>query len=165
MKKILAVAIVLLAVCVTISAVSANEGFNFDFSSSDSSDSNGGSLKLDNNKLNIQGIEFTIPDGYKEDEGFKELAMEADQKAFPGMKVTQDRFNKTDDDCIVFEVVFSDDKLDTYTPADDMVAKKIGNQDGYLKEYDEGVSYIYLKDGKLVSISAKDENVIADLLK
>ena len=61
-KKIFMVGVLLLAVCITISAVSADEGFNFSFSSSDSSNSDGDSIKFDNGKLVIQGIEFAIPE-------------------------------------------------------------------------------------------------------
>ena len=71
MKKIIIVLSVLLAVCLAISAVSADEGWSFNFSSeeSSSSSSNGGEVNFNNGKLKIQCLEFTIPEGYKENAG------------------------------------------------------------------------------------------------
>ena len=66
MRKILIIGVLLLAICVSIGAVSADDGFSFSGSSSDSSNSDGGQISFDNGKLKIQDIELNIPDGYKE---------------------------------------------------------------------------------------------------
>lgn len=53
MKKIMILGVILLAICLSISAASAYE-FNFDYSSSDSSNTDGGSISLENNELTIK---------------------------------------------------------------------------------------------------------------
>ena len=60
-KKILMIGVILLAICVSLGAVSADDGFSFSWSSSDSSSSDGGDISFDNGKLKLQGIELTIP--------------------------------------------------------------------------------------------------------
>ena len=51
-----------------------------------------------------------------------------------------------------------------YTPEKYAVAKKISNTDGYLSEYNDGVSFDYIEDGKLVEIFASDEETLSTLL-
>ena len=53
MRKILIIGVLLLAICVSIGAVSADDGFSFNWSSSDSSNSDGGQISFDNGKLKI----------------------------------------------------------------------------------------------------------------
>ena len=167
MKKIIIVLSVLLAVCLAISAVSADEGWSFNFSSeeSSSSSSNGGEVNFNNGKLKIQGLEFTIPEGYKENDTAKKVGEEADQKAFPDFSISIDQFDKGNDSIIV-KVVFGAKKLDnnTYTPNSDSQSKKIAGHDGYFVEYKDGVSFTYLEDGKLVEIFAPDENVLSSVM-
>ena len=59
---------VLLAICLAVSAVSADDEWSFNWSSSESSNSDGGEMSFENGKLKLQGIEFNIPDGFKENE-------------------------------------------------------------------------------------------------
>lgn len=166
MKKILMIGAVLLAVCITISAVSADEGWSLNFSSSDESNSNGGSVKLDNNVLTIQDFKFTIPDGYKENESAKVVGEDADQDNFPGFKGSEDRFDKGDDS-IIIKVMFGDTKMedDKYTPGENYTAKEIADQDGWIKTFDDGVIFDYIEDGKLVQIFAPDENILSTLIQ
>ena len=98
--------VILLAICLSISAASAFE-WNFDFSSNDSTNSDGGSISLENNELTIQDLKYVIPEGYKENESAKVLAEDADQDAFPGFKLSSERFDKGDDS-IIIKVVFMD---------------------------------------------------------
>lgn len=165
MKKILMAGAILLAICITISAVSADEGWSFNFSSSDESNSNGGSVKLDNNLLTIQDFKFTIPDGFEENESAKLVGEEADQDAFPDYKISSERFDKGDDS-IIIKVVFGDKQLDddTYEPGENYTAKKLADEDGWIIEYDDGFAFDYIEDGKLVEIFAPDEQSIADLI-
>ena len=145
MKKIMIFGAILLTICISISAVSAFE-FSFDSSSSDSSNSNGGSVSLKDNELTIQDFKFIIPEGYKENKSAQILAEDADQNAFPGFKITTEQFDNGEDS-IIIKVVFGDDKMD-----------------GYLSEYNDGVSFDYIEDGKLVEIFAPDEETLSTLL-
>ena len=165
MKKLFAVGIILLAICISISAVSADDGFSFNFSSSDSSNSNGGSVEVNNNNVKIQDIQYTIPDGFKENQSAQIVGEDAEQDSFPGFKISSVRFDKGDDS-IIIKVLFGDDKLDenTYTPGNDTVAKKVGDVDGYLAEFTDGISFNYIKDGKLIEIFAPDEKTLTSVL-
>ena len=160
------IGVILLAICVTISAVSADDGWSFNFSSSESSNSDGGSVTVENNKVNIQDIEFTIPDGYKEEESERIVGKEADQKSFPGAKISTVEFDK-DKDSIIIKVVYADNEIkdSDYTPDDGAVEKQICNQKGYVHEHADGVSIDFVKDGKIVEVFAPDEQVLASLLK
>ena len=164
MKKIMILGAILLTICISISAVSPFE-FSFDSSSSDSSNSNGGSVSLKDNELTIQDFKFIIPEGYKENKSAQILAEDADQNAFPGFKITTEQFDNGEDS-IIIKVVLGDDKMDKegYTPEKYAVAKKISNTDGYLSEYNDGVSFDYIEDGKLVEIFAPDEETLSTLL-
>lgn len=165
MKKIMMVGVILLAICLSISAASAFE-WNFDFSSSDSTNSDGGSISLENNELTIQDFKFVIPEDYKENESAKILAEDADQDAFPGFKMSSERFDKGNDS-IIIKVLFGDKEFDedAYTPGDEAVSKEIADVSGYLTEYNDGVSFDYVEDGKLIEIFAPDEETLSSLLE
>ena len=168
MKKILVILSVFLAICLTIGAVSADDGWSFSFSSesSISSSSNGGQVDFNNGELNIQGLKFTIPDGFKENETVKLVGEEANQTAFPGFSVSTDRFDKGDE-FVVIKVIYGDNKLDndSCTPSADTVAKQIEGHSGHFTQYEDGVSFDYLQDGKLVEIVASSEDVLSSVLK
>ena len=161
-KKIFMVGVLLLAVCITISAVSADEGFNFSFSSSDSSNSDGDSIKFDNGKLVIQGIEFAIPDGYKEVDNAKVLG--GNDSSFPGFKVSSDTFAKGNDN-ITVKVIYSDTTEGNYTPNSNATEKTINKQAGWFNEDNGKAVFTYIKDRKVVAIIAPDENTIASIIK
>ncbi|MEE0024467.1 hypothetical protein [Methanobrevibacter sp.] len=161
-KKIFMVGVLLLAVCITISAVSADEGFNFSFSSSDSSNSDGDSIKFDNGKLVIQGIEFAIPDGYKEVDNEKVLG--GNESSLPGFKVSSDTFSKGNDKIIV-KVIYSSTKESNYTPDNNTTEKTISNQTGWFAQDNGVATFTYIKDKKIVKILAPDENTIASIIK
>lgn len=167
-RKFLLIGVLVLAVCVSISVVSADEGWSFNFGSSSSSESNsnGGDVNVENNHVKIQGFDFTIPDGYKENESARLVGNDTDQKTFPGFKISKVEFDKNNDK-IIIKVVYGDEKMDekSYTPANDTVAEKINDIDGHLAKYDDGVSFTYLKDGKLVEIFAPDQQTLSSLFK
>ena len=168
MKKILMIGVVLLAICISVSAVSADDSWSFNFGSSESSNSDGGffSLNTANNLLEIQKLQYTIPDGYKENESFRTVGEDAGLSNLPeGTKLTAGEFINGDDSIIV-KVFFGDTTFekDGYTPAEGAVEKQIAKQDGWLLEDDEGVTFNFVKDGKLVEIDAPDEKVVEDIL-
>ena len=54
---------------------------------------------------------------------------------------------------------------DAYTPGDEAVSKEIADVSGYLTEYNDGVSFDYVEDGKLIEIFAPDEETLSSLLE
>ena len=94
-KKILMVGAILLAICITVSAVSADDGWSFNFGSSESSNSDGGffSLNTGTNELQIQMLNYTIPNDYKENESFRTVGVATNQSSFPDdTKITAGQF-------------------------------------------------------------------------
>lgn len=168
-KKFLIVGVLLLAICVSIGAVSADDdddGWSFDFSSSDSSNSDGGSVQIKNNVVTIQGFKFTIPDGFKENESAKMVGEDLDDDSLPNCKESTVAFNKGDDRYLI-SVIYSDTEFDedTYVPNNNTTAKEIADTDGWYQEYDGGVSFEYIEDGKLVHLFAPDKKGISSLIK
>ena len=166
MKKILIFSAVLLAICLTLGAVSADDDWSFNFSSSKSVDTDGGSFSLENNKLNLQGFDFIIPDGYKENESARKLAVEADD--IDDAKCSACFFVNGDKQIYV-KVFFSDDNPFTnITPLDGQVEKTLADIDGVYEanQYgDDTPTFKYLEDGKLVEINAPDDDTIVSMLK
>ena len=164
MKKIYIVAVALVVLFVSVAAVSADDGFSFNFSSSQSSSTDGGSISFENGKLNIQGIELAIPDGYKENESAQKLGEKATDV---DAKFSACEFTNGNKDIIV--QVFFDDKnpFNNVTAKDGQENKTIGSVNGV---YTPGANntnptFEYLKDGKIVSISAPDDDTIAKIIK
>lgn len=159
---------ILLAICISVSAVSADDSWIFNFSESESSTSNGGffSLNTANNLLEIQKLQYTIPDGYKENESFRTVGENANMNNLPeDTKITAGEFINGDDSIIV-KVFFGDTTFekDGYTPAEGAVEKEIAKQDGWLLEDEDGVTFNFVKDGKLVEIDAPDEKIVEEIL-
>lgn len=163
------VSAVLLAICLTLSAVSADDGWSFNFSSSDSSNSDGGEMSFENGKLKLQGIELTIPDGYKENESAQKLAV--DTTDVQDAKASICEFIKDGKDILVKVFFFPDDadkEFTNITPGDGEVQKKIGDIDGYYSENkynDSTPTFRFIKDGKLVEVNAPDDDTIASVIK
>lgn len=165
-RKFLLAGVILLAICVTVGAVSADDSWSFSFSSSSQSNTDGGDVSITNNNLKIQGLEFIIPDGFKENESARLVGNDTDQNSFPGFKISKVQFDKGNES-LTIKVIYGDNKLNssTYTPANDTVSGKIHDIDGYITEYKDGVSFDYLKDGKLVEIIAPNKEMIDSLFK
>ena len=168
MKKILIVFAALLAICLTVSAVSADEGWSFNFSSSDSSNSDGGAMSFDNGKLKLQDIEVTIPDGYKENESAQKLAVDTDDD-IEDCKYSLCQFIKDGKEIFVKVVFFNNDNVFTsLTPEGNEVNKTMAGIDGLYdanKFGDNTPSFRFIKDGKIVEIDAPDDDTINELLK
>lgn len=166
MKKILLILTIFLAVCLTLGAVSAFD-MNFDFSSESSSESNsdGGQVDYKDGKLNIQGLDFNIPDGYKENSTIKEVGADADEN-FKGLLVSADGFDKESDQIIVKVIFDNDNDMDnsSYTPPEGSATKEIAGHDGYLVDADGDVVFNYFDDGKLVEVIAPDESVLTSVI-
>ena len=167
MKKILMVFAVMLAICLTVSAVSADDSWSFNFSSSESSNSDGGEMSFENGKLKLQGFEFTIPDGFKENESAQKLAAAAEDVEDAKYSVCQ---FINDGKEIFVKVFFFDDgnEFTSLKPIDNEVEKTMAGIDGVYdaNKYDDNTpTFRFLKDGKLVEINAPDDDTIASMLK
>lgn len=165
MKKILMIGVVLLAICISISAVSADDGWSFNFSSSENTD--GGSINFDNGVLKIQDLEFNIPEGYEENTSAQKLAESATD--IEDAKYSACQFIK-DGKEIVISVFFTDDgDLENLTATEDgAVEKTIAGINGIYSENSYGdntPTFKYIKDGKIVVINAPDDDTIASVIK
>ena len=163
------ISVILLAICLTISAVSADDGWSFSFSSSESSNSDGGVMSFENGKLVLQDVEFTIPDGYKENESAQKLA--ADAEDVDDAKYSVCQFLKDGKELIV-KVFFFDEntnlEFNNLEPSDSEVEKTIAGIDGVYdanKYGDNTPTFRFLEDGKLVEVNAPDDDTIDSILK
>lgn len=167
MKKILMISAVLLAICLTVSAVSADDEWSFNFSSSESSNSNGGAMSFENGKLKLQDLEFTIPDGFKENESAQKLAEAAED--VEGAKFSVCQFIKDGKEIFVKVFFFDDDnEFTNITPMDNEVEKNMAGIDGVYnanKYGDNTPTFRFIKDGKLVEVNAPDDDTITSVLK
>ena len=168
MKKILMISAVLLAICLTVSAVSADNEWSFSFFSSDSSNSDGGQMSFENGKLKLQDFQFAIPDGYNENESARKLAVDVNDT--PDAKASMCQFIKDGKDIFIKVYFFPDDsdKELTITPGTAEVEKKISNIDGYYsdnKYNDSTPTFRYIKDGKLVEVNAPDDDTLTSIIK
>lgn len=161
------IGVLLLAICVSLSAVSADDGWSFNFFSSDSSNSNGGEVSFEDGKLKLQGIELTIPDGYKENESAQKLAEDAEDV---NGKFSSCSFLNGDKE-IVTKVFFSDESdFKNLTPEDDgsSVEKTIEGIEGIYFENkygDNTPTFEFVKDGKIVEVNAPDDATIEEVIK
>ena len=167
MKKILIIFAALLAICLTVSAVSADDEWSFNFSSSESSNTDGGAFSLNNGDLKLQDIEFTIPDGYKENESARKLAE-------PTEDVEDAKYSVcsfiNDGKEIVVKVFFGDDgkSFTSLDQDDNEVEKTMGGHDGLYNpnKYDDNTpTFRFLEDGKVVEINAPDDDTINSVLE
>jgi len=165
-RKFLMIGVILLAICISIGAVCADDSWSFNFGSSSESNSDGGDINIENNHVKIQGLEFDIPDGFEENESARVVGEETDEDSFPGLKVSKVEFDKGDD-FIVIKAIFGDEDIDadSYTPGEDTIDQTINDVDGYLSEQEDGATFDYIKDGKLVEIVTSDKELLNDLVQ
>lgn len=167
MRKVLMISAILLAICLTVGAVSADDDWSFNFSASEGSNSDGGQMSFENGKLNLQDVEFTIPDGFEENESAQTLAGEATDVEDAKYSVCQ--FIKDGKEIIV-KVFFFDDgsEFTNLTTMDNEVEKNIAGIDGVYdpnKYGDNTPTFKFLQDGKLVEVNAPDDDTITSVLK
>lgn len=150
-----------------VGAVSADDSWSFNFSSSDSSNSNGGAMSFENGKLKLQDVEFTIPDGFKENESAQKLAEDATDVEDAKFSICQ--FIK-DGEEIVVKVFFFDNggEFTSLKPIDNEVEKTMAGIDGVYdanRYGDNTPTFRFLEDGKLVEINAPDDDTINSVIK
>lgn len=158
-KKILAI-LTLLVLVAGMSAVSA-------FDLSDISNAIfGGSNEDPGNVVNIGGIDFNIPDGFKEDTVSFENNVE-DSNQYVKLNLSSKTFFN-DTDSISIGVSSSSIPANDVTELVSLLganSSSIKGIDGY--EYDDGDSYgfCYVKDNKLVILLVPDKEVASDIIK
>lgn len=160
MKKIVCVLIALLAVCLTLSAVSADEGWSFSFGSN----TDGGELEYSDGNLTIQGFNYTIPTGYEEQVDMQSIGVEDNESE--GYYYTTDVFTKGDDQ-IIITVTYSDENItaDDFTFTGNPDNTTISGIAGYSEEKDDGsYAFTYFEDGYMIGITAPDEATVEKLL-
>ena len=169
MKKILMIGAILLAICISVSAVSADDSWSFSWSSSDSSSSDGGDISFDNGKLKLQDIELTIPDGFDENKTDEVLAQPANDTN--GAKFSACSFINGDQ-VIVTKVFFldGDEEFKNLAPSDDgsSIEATMAGIEGIFFENkygDQTPTFEYLKDGKIVEVNAPDNETIEAVIK
>ena len=113
----------------------------------------------------IAGLNFTIPEGYKEDPSavFKNVTQTVGSVSFT--MDGQSFENKNGDSLAILVADYGD-----YNVTDDILndgsseKKTINGIDGYIKKDDGFTVFSYEENGDLVSISTSDENVIEEVL-
>lgn len=160
MRKILLVALAIFAVCITVSAVSADDGWSFSFGSE--SNSNGGSIDVNNNELKIQDVKFTIPEGFKELEDKRLVGN--DSTSIKGAKVTGTAIQKGND-TIVIKVTYGEGGIKNITGGEGSQNQTIAGHSGFLTTGDNEVIFDYDDNEKLVEIVAPSQELIEAVLK
>ena len=56
-------------------------------------------------------------------------------------------------------------KADSYTPQNGSASEKINDVDGFFAQYNDGVTFDYIKDGKLVELFAPNKEILVSLVK
>ena len=166
MRKILLIFALLLAICLTASAVSADGEWNFNFSSSESSSSDGGAMSFENGKLKLENIKFSIPDGYNENESARKLAQDANEA--DGAKCSVCQFINDGKEIFVKVFYFEDGEFANLTAVDNVVEKNLDGIDGFYdanKYNDTTPTFRFLKDGKMIEINAPDDETITSIIK
>lgn len=161
MKRILLVALAIFAICITVSAVSADNEWSFSFGSESNTD--GGSIEIVNNELKIQDEKFTIPDGFKELE--KERAIANQSAIVDGGKVTACVLQKGNETIIV-GVHFADGGVKNITTPQNSTNVTIGGHSGVLYQDDDGDAvFDYANNEKIIHIVASSQDLIEQVLK
>jgi len=169
-KKILILALILIALCASFTALSAE------------SKSVSGSKLLVDNKLTLNGVNFIIPDGYEETDSDSDNAdmdntdtdsnMEMGTEDIDGTAVDNaesSEFKNSAGDKIEVKVGIkaNNEKIQSINPAN-AEQKTIAGKEGYLiKGTNDGkdeFKFEYLQDGKIVKITASNEDIINSLI-
>lgn len=166
-KKLLILGLILIAVSSTIAAISAEDVVT----------TTSQTKLLEGNKLTLNGIQFTIPEGFSELESESDVSGldddgEKDIEDIDGTAVDSalsSDFKNAAGDKLDIEVGIkgNDQKIDSINPAG-FEQKTIANKEGFLKkEVDDGkeeFTFEYLEDGKIVKIIANSEDIINQVL-
>lgn len=145
-KKILAIGLILIAAVSTMAVISATE------------------------TITVDGLKFTIPDGYTPHEKETDASQPYDAEDVEGTPVdkeTSSEFINSAGDKLKVQVGSKNNqKIDSLTPVGEK--KKIAGKDGYFyTENDDGKTeykFEYLQDGKVVKVTAASEDIISKVI-
>lgn len=152
MKKTAILLITLVAICVSLGVVFADNGSEVNFA---------------DGKLTILDVDFNIPDGYTQDTSSTQNGVPANLTGADDAKQYAARFTTSDGKEIIVKVVVSDTiQFTSYTPEGDYTQKTIGGKEGFLQTYagDNTPYFTYIDDGKLIQIWAPDEATIESII-
>lgn len=148
-KKIIAI-LTLLLVMISMSAVSA-----FDFGSLFGSN--------EKTKVNIGGIDFNIPSGFKEDSSnaSKEISSSIQKQ---GLNTTVKAYTKDSNSLGFFVSNLTAQGFNTTDVLNNGNQTTINNVAGYISESDGIYVFSYIKDGCWVIVSSTDKNLYKDCI-
>ena len=171
-KHVVLVLLVLVVMCSSLTAVSAGW---FDF------------LNPQNNIVNISDYQFNIPDGYELDNS----ADNYDEKVYWFLstggsygfisEIEDNDFSKVPDGVTIYNATLrhyvnsAENKNITiridhpvngsgYSESDITLNKTISDIEGQFNQYDDKVSFAYLKDDNVITITAPDESLISNII-
>ena len=150
-RKIIAI-LAILIVAVSVGAVTA-------FSFGDSSDSDG-------EKINVHGVDFNIPDGFKEDSRAKLDGVE-NETAGVSYKTWTRGYENDDGDVIIVGVAV----YDGYDVTDDVLESLSGGEelsvngvDGYIFDDYPFYRFMYPADGDAAIVTVTDQDLLKDVI-
>lgn len=155
LKKLFIIGLVLLTLCGTLTAISAEGSVSF------SSSSSSGSITLNNGDLTINGAKLKIPDEFEEVEDQTKTVGDAADIDGTHVDSTASTVYKKGNDQIEITVgsKSNNQKINEINPAN-AEKKKINSKDGYLIKGDNKVTFEYLDDGKLVKVVTPNEDLL-----
>lgn len=146
--------------------ITLSNGAEIDVDDSAKSTSSSSSSSSNAKKIKIEGIEFSIPDGFKEDSSSLDSVNDKQFEA-NNIKYTMDGKMFTDgkDTFTVGVITYEDHEVD------DSIVKGVGGDaltingvDGYEYDYENQEGFAYAKDGKLVTILANDDDLLDEIV-
>lgn len=148
MKRLLVLGIFLVAAVSTIAVISAESG----------------------QTINLEGIQFTIPDGYTAVEQDADASHAGDIEDMDGTAVDSEKSseyrNAAGDELKIKVGTRNNGQIDSINPIGEN--KTISGKTGYLsKEMDDGrdqYNFEYLQDGKIVKVTAVSEDIISQVI-
>ena len=161
MRKFLVLALAIFAICITVSAVSADEGWSFSFGSESNSD--GGSVSINGHELKIQDEKFTIPDVFEEVQ--KERIVANNSAIVNGAKVSTCVLQKGNE-TIYIQVHFADSGVENITGPANSENKTIGGHNGFLSTNEDNETvFDFGSNHKLIEIIAPNQELVEAVLK
>ncbi len=147
-KKIIAI-FALLLVALSVSVVSAADS---------------GLLGGDAEQVTINGINFTVPDGFKED---KDLSIDGEVNETSGILYTTWGKGYSNGNDVYYVGVATYDGVEVTDEIPKLLGgdkKTINGVDGYDYASDMLGGFVFAKDGKLVIITTTDANLLEDIV-
>ena len=116
-------------------------------------------------EVTIEGLNFTIPDGYKE---VKNGTLENEKVSMGSVTYVMNAKSYMNSDGDDFAILIAD--YGDYNVTDDVLKqiapteKTVNGHKGYVKTDDNYTIFVYEEEGDLVTISASDENIFDQIV-